>query len=82
MNARKPQVGGRKPHLCSQPLGSSFDPSSLLPVGIHYLLLSNLTTELHSTSLYLPSSSKYKWKLTTVWQAMQQGTKCTNNCPK
>jgi len=27
------------------PLGSSFGPSSLAPLGIHQLLLSNLTTE-------------------------------------
>ena len=26
------------------PLGSSFGPSSLAPVGIHHLFLSNLTT--------------------------------------
>jgi len=26
------------------PLGSSFGPSSLVPVGIHHLLMSNLTT--------------------------------------
>jgi len=36
-NARKPLVGGREPHLCSRPPG-------LAPMGIHHLLLSNLTT--------------------------------------
>jgi len=29
------------------PLGSSFGPSSLAPVGIDHLLLSNLTTAIH-----------------------------------
>jgi len=46
LNARKPLVGGREPTSALGPLGSSFGPSSLAPVGIHHLLLSNLTTEL------------------------------------
>jgi len=45
LNARKPLVGGREPHLCSLPFGSSFGPSGLAPLGIHHLLLSNFTTE-------------------------------------
>ena len=44
LNARKPQVGGRNPTSALGPSGSSFGPSSLAPVGIHHLLLSNLTT--------------------------------------
>jgi len=45
LNARKPLVGGREPHLCTRPFGSSFGPSSLAPLVIHRLLLSNFTTE-------------------------------------
>ena len=30
------------------PPGSSFDPSGLAPIGIHHLVLSNLTTGLHT----------------------------------
>jgi len=44
MNAWKPLISGRKPHLCSRPFGSSFGPSSLAPIGIRHLLLSSLTT--------------------------------------
>jgi len=48
LNARKPMVGGREPHLYAlSPSGSSFGPSSLAPIGIHRLLLSNLTTGRH-----------------------------------
>jgi len=37
------------PTSALSPLGSSFGPSSLTPVGIHHLLLSNLTTVLASS---------------------------------
>ena len=37
-----PWSAAGEPHSCSSV--SSFDPSGLAPVGIHYLLLSNLTT--------------------------------------
>jgi len=35
------------------PLGSSFGPSSLAPIGIHHLLLSNLTSEWNPPSCSL-----------------------------
>ena len=37
LNVRKPVVGGREPHLYSQPFGLELRPC------IHHLLLSNLT---------------------------------------
>jgi len=43
LNARKPLVGGREPHLCSRLFGFELWPFNLAPVGIHHLVLSNLT---------------------------------------
>jgi len=43
LDARKPLIGGREPHL-DLLSASSFGSSSLAPTGIHHLLLSNLTT--------------------------------------
>ena len=45
LNARKPLVGGRQPHLCSRPFGLELRSfKSLALIGIYHLLLSNLTT--------------------------------------
>ena len=44
LNAQKPMVGVGNPTSALSPSGSSFDPSSLALIGIHRLLLSNLTT--------------------------------------
>jgi len=44
LNPRKPLVGGRDTTSALGSSGSSIGPSSLVPTGIHQLLLSNLTT--------------------------------------
>jgi len=45
LNGLKPMVGCWEPHLCSRSVGRELRPSGLEPVGIHHLLLSNLTTD-------------------------------------
>jgi len=62
-------------HLCSAlgPSGSSFGPSSLAPIGIHNLLLSNLTT---AVTLYVriqwnSNGGRSHWIKFANWSSVQ-----------